>query len=187
MTTIELNNTIRYLPNSPGVYQFLNSDDVIIYVGKAKSLKNRVGSYFKQNHKDGKTNSLVKNIHNIIHVVVKTESDALLLENSLIKKFQPKYNILLKDDKSYPWICIKNERFPRIFYTRKMIKDGSDYYGPYTSLRVVKTILNIVSSLYKLRTCSYDLNKKKIEDKKYKVCLEFHIGNCHGPCEGLEE
>jgi len=153
MTTIELNNTIKHLPNSPGVYQFLNSVEVIIYVGKAKSLKNRVSSYFKQNHKDGKTNSLVKNIHNIKHVVVKTESDALLLENSLIKKFQPKYNILLKDDKSYPWICIKNERFPRVFYTRKMIKDGSDYYGPYTSLRVVKTILNIISSLYKLRTC----------------------------------
>jgi len=110
----------------------------------------------------------------------------LLLENSLIKKFQPKYNILLKDDKSYPWICIKKERFPRVFYTRKMIKDGSDYFGPYTSLRVVKTILNIITSLYKLRTCSYDLNEKKVEDKKYKVCLEFHIGNCLGPCEALQ-
>ena len=123
MTAIELNNTVKHLPSSTGVYQFLNSDGVIIYVGKAKSLKKRVSSYFKQNHKDGKTNSLVKNIHSIKHVVVKTESDALLLENSLIKKFQPKYNILLKDDKSYTWICIKNERFPRVFYTRKMIKD----------------------------------------------------------------
>ena len=185
MTTIDISNIIKHLPNNPGVYQFLNSEDVIIYVGKAKSLKKRVSSYFKQKHKDGKTNSLVKNIHNIKHIVVKTESDALLLENSLIKKFQPKYNILLKDDKTYPWICIKKERFPRVFYTRKMIKDGSDYYGPYTSLRVVKSILNIISSLYKLRTCSYDLNEQKIIDKKYKICLEYHIGNCLGPCENL--
>ena len=153
MIITELINIVKNLPNSPGVYQFLNSEDVIIYVGKAKSLIKRVSSYFKQKHKDGKTNSLVKNIHSIKHIVVKTESDALLLENSLIKKFQPKYNILLKDDKTYPWICIKNERFPRVFYTRKILKDGSDYYGPYTSLRVVKTILNIISSLYKLRTC----------------------------------
>lgn len=187
MTKIELNNIVKHLPNSPGVYQFLNSDEVIIYVGKAKSLIKRVRSYFKQIHKDGKTNSLVKNIHNIRHIVVKTESDALLLENSLIKKFKPKYNILLKDDKTYPWICIKNERFPRVFYTRKMIKDGSDYYGPYTSLRVVKTILNIISSLYKLRTCSYDLNDQKVQNNKYKVCLEFHLGNCLGPCEDLQE
>ena len=185
MTIIDINNIIKHLPNNPGVYQFLNSEDIIIYVGKAKSLKKRVSSYFKQKHKDGKTNSLVKNIYNIKHIVVKTESDALLLENSLIKKFQPKYNILLKDDKTYPWICIKKERFPRVFYTRKMIKDGSDYYGPYTSLRVVKTILNIISSLYKLRTCSYDLNEQKIIDKKYKICLEYHIGNCLGPCENL--
>ena len=187
MTKIELNNIVKHLPNSPGVYQFLNSDEVIIYVGKAKSLIKRVRSYFKQIHKDGKTNSLVKNIDNIKHIVVKTESDALLLENSLIKKFKPKYNILLKDDKTYPWICIKNERFPRVFYTRKMIKDGSDYYGPYTSLRVVKTILNIISSLYKLRTCSYDLNDQKVQNNKYKVCLEFHLGNCLGPCEDLQE
>ena len=187
MTKIELNNIVKHLPNSPGVYQFLNSDEVIIYVGKAKSLIKRVRSYFKQIHKDGKTNSLVKNIHNIRHIVVKTESDALLLENSLIKKFKPKYNILLKDDKTYPWICIKNERFPRVFYTRKMIKDGSDYYGPYTSLRVVKTILSIISSLYKLRTCSYDLNDQKVQNNKYKVCLEFHLGNCLGPCEDLQE
>ena len=185
MTITELNNIVKTLPNSPGVYQFLNSEDVIIYVGKAKSLIKRVSSYFKQKHKDGKTNSLVKNIHSIKHIVVKTESDALLLENSLIKKFQPKYNILLKDDKTYPWICIKNERFPRVFYTRKILKDGSDYYGPYTSLRVVKTILNIISGLYKLRTCSYDLNEQKIIDKKYKICLEYHIGNCLGPCEDL--
>ena len=184
---LDIINLVNHLPNNPGVYQFLNSENVIIYVGKAKSLKKRVKSYFKQNHKDRKTNSLVKNIYNVKHIVVKTESDALLLENSLIKKFQPKYNILLKDDKSYPWICIKKERFPRVFYTRKMIKDGSDYFGPYTSLRVVKTILNIITSLYKLRTCSYDLNEKKVEDKKYKVCLEFHIGNCLGPCEDLQK
>ena len=184
---IDIINLVNHLPNNPGVYQFLNSDNVIIYVGKAKSLKKRVKSYFKQNHKDRKTNSLVKNIFNVKHIVVKTESDALLLENSLIKKFQPKYNILLKDDKSYPWICIKKERFPRVFYTRKMIKDGSDYFGPYTSLRVVKTILSIITSLYKLRTCSYDLNEKKVEDKKYKVCLEYHIGNCLGGCEGHQE
>ena len=186
MSKLILTDIINNLPKKTGVYQFFDQNEKIIYVGKAKNLKNRVTSYFKSKHKDGKTNSLVKQIKKITHIVVKTELDALLLENNLIKKFKPKYNILLKDDKSYPWICVKNERFPRVFYTRKMIKDGSDYYGPYTSLKVVKTILNLITNLYKLRTCNYDLNKEKIDNNKYKLCLEFHIGNCFGPCENLQ-
>ena len=186
MSKLILSDIINNLPKKTGVYQFFDQNEKIIYVGKAKNLKNRVTSYFKSKHKDGKTNSLVKQIKKITHIVVKTELDALLLENNLIKKFKPKYNILLKDDKSYPWICVKNERFPRVFYTRKMIKDGSDYYGPYTSLKVVKTILNLITNLYKLRTCNYDLNKEKIDNNKYKLCLEFHIGNCFGPCENLQ-
>jgi len=186
MSKLALSDIINNLPKKTGVYQFFDQNETIIYIGKAKNLKSRVSSYFSSKHKDGKTNSLVKKIKKITHIVVKTELDALLLENNLIKKFKPKYNILLKDDKSYPWICIKNERFPRVFYTRKMIKDGSNYYGPYTSLKVVKTILNLITNLYKLRTCNYDLNQEKIDKNKYKLCLEFHIGNCLGPCQNLQ-
>jgi len=186
MPQLPLKIQISTLPNSPGVYQFYDADDKILYVGKAKNLKKRVASYFNKNHEYGKTRILVKKIYNIKHIVVATESDALLLENNLIKKYRPRYNVLLKDDKSYPWICIKNERFPRIFPTRKLIKDGSEYFGPYTSMYTVKTLLELVNNVYPLRTCNYDLSKEKIEGGKYKVCLEYHLGNCLGPCEGLQ-
>lgn len=174
------------LPNNPGVYQFYDVDGKILYVGKAKNLKKRVSSYFNKKQEYGKTRVLVRKIHSIKHIVVPTESDALLLENNLIKKLLPRYNVLLKDDKSYPWICIKNERFPRVFSTRKLIKDGSEYFGPYTSMKTVRTLLDLVKSLYPLRTCNYDLSEEKIEAGKYKVCLDYHLGNCLGPCEGLQ-
>ena len=177
---------IRTLPNLPGVYQYYDVNDVIIYVGKAKNLKKRVSSYFTKTHENGKTRILVKKIVNIKHIVVETETDALLLENNLIKKYKPRYNVLLKDDKSYPWICIKNERFPRVFQTRRLIKDGSEYFGPYTSVKTVYTLLDLIRGLYQLRTCNYDLSQEKIDDGKYKVCLEYHLGNCKGPCEGHE-
>ncbi|MBM1104906.1 excinuclease ABC subunit UvrC [Aurantibacter crassamenti] len=175
---------IQTLPSTPGVYQFYNKDEKILYVGKAKNLKRRVSSYFNKNHDNGKTRILVKHIHTIKHIVVPTETDALLLENNLIKKYQPRYNVLLKDDKSYPWICIKNERFPRIFPTRNHIKDGSEYFGPYTSMYTVRTLLDLIKGVYPLRTCNYDLSEKNISEGKYKVCLEYHLGNCKGPCEG---
>ncbi len=158
----------------------------MIYVGKAKNLKNRVRSYFNKVHDYGKTNVLVKKIIEIKHIVVETETDALLLENNLIKKHQPRYNVLLKDDKSYPWICIKNERFPRVFQTRRMIKDGSEYFGPYTSLKTVYTLLDLIKGLFPLRNCKYDLSHEKIASHKYKVCLEYHLGNCKGACEAKE-
>ena len=186
MPQLPLKIQISTLPNSPGVYQFYDIDDKILYVGKAKNLKKRVSSYFNKNHEYGKTRILAKKIFNIKHIVVSTESDALLLENNLIKKYRPRYNVLLKDDKSYPWICIKNERFPRIFPTRKLIKDGSEYFGPYTSMYTVKTLLELIKNVYPLRTCNYDLSKEKIEAGKYKLCLEYHLGNCLGPCEGLQ-
>ena len=177
---------IKTLPNLPGVYQYFDINDVIIYVGKAKNLKKRVASYFAKNHENGKTKVLVKKIASIKHIVVDTETDALLLENNLIKKYQPKYNVMLKDDKTYPWICIKKERFPRLFLTRTVVKDGSEYFGPYTSVRTAKALLDLIKELYLLRTCSYDLNEEKIETAKYKVCLEYHLGNCKGACEGLQ-
>ncbi len=183
--TVELQ--LNTLPDSPGVYQFYDKDGKMLYVGKAKNLKKRVTSYFTKTHDNGKTRVMVKKIRNIKHIVVPTESDALLLENNLIKKYQPRYNVLLKDDKSYPWICIKNERFPRIFPTRKLIKDGSEYFGPYTSMKTVKTLLDLIRSVYPLRTCNYDLSEEKIQAGKYKVCLEYHMGNCKGPCEGLQQ
>ncbi|AYN69504.1 excinuclease ABC subunit UvrC [Euzebyella marina] len=186
MPQISIDVQLSTLPNGPGVYQFYDADEKILYVGKAKNLKKRVSSYFTKNHEYGKTRVLVKKIRKIKHIVVPTESDALLLENNLIKKYRPRYNVLLKDDKSYPWICIKNERFPRIFPTRKLIKDGSEYYGPYTSMKTVRTLLDLVKSVYPLRTCNYDLSQEKIENGKYKVCLEFHLGNCKGPCEDLQ-
>lgn len=177
---------IKSLPNSPGVYQYFDINDVILYVGKAKNLKKRVASYFTKNHENGKTRVLVKKIVAIKHIVVDTETDALLLENNLIKKYQPKYNVMLKDDKTYPWICIKKERFPRIFLTRNVVKDGSEYFGPYTSIRTAKALLDLIKELYTLRTCKYDLSKEKIAAKKYKVCLEYHLGNCKAPCEALQ-
>ena len=177
---------IQTLPNEPGVYQYFDKDDVIIYIGKAKNLKKRVASYFNKNHENGKTSVLVKKIVYIKHIVVNTETDALLLENNLIKKYKPRYNVLLKDDKSYPWICLKKERFPRIFMTRRVIKDGSEYFGPYTSVRTVRALLDLIKELYPLRTCTYDLSAQNINEGKYKVCLEFHLKNCKGACEALE-
>ena len=174
------------LPNKPGVYQYYDKDGKLLYVGKAKNLKKRVSSYFTKQQDSGKTRVLVKKIVTIKHIVVETETDALLLENNLIKKYQPRYNILLKDDKTYPWICIKKERFPRVFSTRKMIKDGSEYFGPYTSMKTVHTLLGLINGLYPLRNCNYDLSDKKIKSGKYKVCLEYHLGNCLGACEGKQ-
>lgn len=182
--TLELQ--IQSLPDGPGVYQYYDKDDKILYVGKAKNLKKRVSSYFNKVHDTAKTNVLVRKIVNIKHIVVPTESDALLLENNLIKKYQPRYNVLLRDDKSYPWLCIKKEPFPRVFSTRRMIKDGSEYFGPYTNFKTVWTILDLIKELYPLRTCNYDLNENNIKNHKFKVCLEYHIGNCKGPCEGHE-
>ena len=186
MSDTALEIQIKTLPHQPGVYQYFDNDENLIYVGKAKNIKKRVSSYFTKNHEYGKTRVLVKNIKSIKHIVVETENDALLLENNLIKKYQPKYNVMLKDDKSYPWICVKNERFPRIFPTRRVIKDGSEYFGPYTSMKTVKTLLGLIKGLYQLRTCNYHLSEPKIEAGKYKVCLEFHLGNCKGACEGKE-
>lgn len=183
-STIELQ--LKTLPDAPGVYQYFDKDSKILYVGKAKNLKKRVSSYFNKQHDTARINVLVKKIATIKHIVVETEMDALLLENSLIKNLQPRYNILLKDDKTYPWICIKNERFPRVFSTRNVIKDGSEYFGPYTSGKLMHALLNLIKELYPLRTCNYDLSPQNISNEKYKVCLEFHIGNCLGPCEGLE-
>ena len=177
---------LKTLPNAPGVYQYFDKDNKIIYVGKAKDLKKRVTSYFTKTQENGKTRVLVKKIVDIKHIVVNTETDALLLENNLIKKHKPRYNVLLKDDKSYPWICIKKERFPRVFMTRNVIKDGSEYFGPYTSVRTVKVLLDLIKDLYPLRTCSFDLSEKSIEERKYKVCLEYHLKNCKGACEDLE-
>ncbi|OAB80102.1 excinuclease ABC subunit UvrC [Cochleicola gelatinilyticus] len=176
---------ISTLPNSPGVYQYYDKDGKLLYVGKAKNLKKRVSSYFNKQHDNARTRLLVRRIKDIKHIVVATETDALLLENNLIKKYQPKYNVMLKDDKTYPWICIKNERFPRVFPTRRLIKDGSEYFGPYTSMKTVHTLLDLIKGLYPLRTCNYDLSEEKIQNGKYKVCLEYHLGNCSGPCEGM--
>jgi len=183
-TTIEIQ--LKTLPNAPGVYQYFDVNDGLLYVGKAKNLKKRVSSYFSKTHENGKTRVLVKKINSIKHIVVETETDALLLENNLIKKYQPRYNVMLKDDKSYPWICIKKERFPRVFSTRRIIKDGSEYFGPYTSMRTVSTLLDLIKGLYQLRTCNYDLSQEKISSRKFKVCLEYHLGNCKGACEGFE-
>jgi excinuclease ABC subunit C len=173
------------LPSTPGVYQFFNSDDKIIYVGKAKNLKRRVSSYFTKNHV-GKTKVLVNKTRDIKIVITETEQDALLLENSLIKKNKPIYNILLKDDKSYPWICISNENFPRVFSTRSAINNRNQYYGPYTSSKMLTTILNLIKEIFQLRDCNLNLSDANIKSSRYKVCLEYHIGNCNGPCVGEE-
>jgi excinuclease ABC subunit C len=174
------------LPNKPGVYQYYDKDDKLLYIGKAKNLKKRVSSYFTKQHDSAKTRVLVKKIVTIKHIVVDTETDALLLENNLIKKYQPRYNILLKDDKTYPWICIKKERYPRVFSTRRMIKDGSEYFGPYTNKKTVYTLLDLINGLYPLRNCNYDLSDTNIKSGKYKVCLEYHLANCLGACEGKQ-
>jgi excinuclease ABC subunit C len=178
---------LKTIPQSPGVYQFLNKDQKIIYVGKAKNLKKRVSSYFQKNLKSRKTINLVKNINSIEHVVVQSESDALLLENSLIKKNQPKYNILLRDDKTYPWICIKNERFPRVFLTRKLIKDGSEYFGPYTNIKVINILLNIIRTIYPIRTSNYNFSSNKIKKSDKKLYLKIFKKNEHSIIIGFHE
>jgi excinuclease ABC subunit C len=180
-----LKSLVSVLPNQPGIYQYFDDIGKIIYIGKAKDLRKRVSSYFSKSHDHRKTSLLVRNIADIKHMVVQSEQDALLLENNLIKKYQPRYNIQLKDDKSFPWICIKNEPFPRVVKTRELEKDGSKYYGPYTSIYTVRTLLELFKSEYKLRTCNYNLTRENIKNGKFKVCLEYHIGNCLGPCEGL--
>jgi len=182
----ELELQIKTLPEKPGVYQYYDKDGRILYVGKAKNLKKRVSSYCNKNIDTNRIRVMVKKIRQIRHIVVDSETDALLLENNLIKKHQPRFNVLLKDDKTYPWICIKNERFPRVFPTRNMLKDGSEYFGPYTSFKTINVLLDLIREVYPLRTCNYDLSKEKIDSGKYKVCLEYHLGNCLGPCEGLE-
>lgn len=180
----ELRSLVSVLPDQPGIYQYFDSTGKIIYVGKAKNLKKRVSSYFNKNHDNRKTAMLVRNIADIKHLVVETEQDALLLENNLIKKYQPRYNIRLKDDKTYPWIVVKNEPFPRVFQTRNVIRDGSSYFGPYTSVLTVRTLLELFRKLFKLRNCKLNLSEENIRQKKFKVCLEYHIGNCLAPCVG---
>jgi excinuclease ABC subunit C len=176
---------VRNLPHKPGVYQYFDEKGKIIYVGKAKDLKKRVSSYFsKINAISGKVQMLVRKIADIRFIVVETEQDALLLENNLIKKYQPHYNVALKDDKTFPWICIKNEPFPRVFHTRHVIRDGSSYYGPYANVRLMHTLMELCRQLYPLRNCSLNLEEKNIKTRKFRVCLEYHIGNCRGPCEG---
>jgi len=178
---------LSVLPDSPGVYQYFNAADEIIYIGKAKNLKKRVSSYFNRDHyENNKLKVLVKNIDRIEYIVVHTESEALLLENNLVKKYRPRYNVLLKDDKTFPWICIKKEPFPRVFYTRNVFNDGSEYFGPYTSVYMVKIMLDLVRQLYPLRNCNLNLSKENIEKKKYKTCLEYHMGNCLAPCVRLQ-
>ncbi len=187
MTNKDYKAVADSIPKEPGVYRFINSEGTVIYVGKAKNLKNRLSSYFgEKKHQYFKTRTMVRNADHFKYTIVETEQDALLLENTLIKQLQPKYNVNLKDDKSYTFICIKKERFPRVFLTRRVIRDGSTYFGPYTAKAKVAEILEIVRKIFPLRTCNLLLNPKPIEEKKYKVCLEYHIKNCLGPCENLE-
>jgi excinuclease ABC subunit C len=182
-----IHHIIRTLPDNPGVYQYYDAEGIIIYVGKAKNLKKRVSSYFnKDQHDNGKTTVLVRKIVDIKYIIVDTELDALLLENNLIKKYQPRYNVLLKDDKTYPWICIKNERFPRVMTTRYVVKDGSTYFGPYASVKVMYMVLELIRKMFKLRNCTLNLSEANIKAAKFKVCLEYHIGNCKAPCIGKE-
>jgi excinuclease ABC subunit C len=187
MKNTSLDIQIKTLPLAPGVYLYYDKNDRLLYVGKAKQLKKRVSSYFTKKNDSYRIATMVKKIHRIEHIVVQTETDALLLENSLIKSRAPKYNIMLRDDKTYPWLMIKNERFPRVFLTRNKIKDGSEYYGPYASVKTVRSLLDLIKMLYPLRTCNYDLSHEKVTAGKYKVCLEYHLGNCKGPCEELQE
>jgi len=180
----KLSHKIKSLPDSPGVYQFLDKYQKIIYIGKAKNLKKRVKTYFSKNNKSFKTSLMISHIDDVLITVVNSENDAFLLERSLVRQNQPKFNIQLKDGKTYPWICIKKEPFPRVFMTRRVKKDGSIYFGPYSNVRMMHTLLNLIKDLYSLRTCSFDLSDSKISSGKYKECLEFHIGNCNAPCIG---
>lgn len=187
MTAFNPRETLKNIPHKPGVYQYWDAKDNLIYIGKAKDLKNRVTSYFVNDQQlNTKTRVLVKKIQKITFTIVDTEIDAWLLENSLIKKHQPRYNVMLKDDKTYPWIVIKNEPFPRIFWTRKIIRDGSRYYGPYASVSMMHAILSVIKELFPLRTCNLKLTQENILKGKFRVCLEYQIGNCSGPCENLQ-
>lgn len=183
----EYREELKKIPHRPGVYQYFDKEDTLIYVGKAKDLRNRVGSYFTNTHQlNGKTRVLVKKIQRIAFTIVDTEIDAWLLENNLIKKHQPRYNVMLKDDKTYPWIVIRNERFPRVYWTRQYVKDGSKYYGPYASVGMMHIVLDTIRELFPLRTCNLKLSQENIDKGNFKVCLEYQIGNCKGPCEGLQ-
>ncbi len=183
---IHIKQIVSSLPDTPGVYQFYNEDMGILYIGKAKNLKRRVSSYFNKNHNSTRITMMVRQIVDIKTILVETEYDALLLENNLIKKYQPRYNVSLKDDKTYPWIVIKKEEFPRVFYSRRKINDGSTYFGPYASVTMIQTMLDLINKLFKLRTCNLVLSKENIEKKKFRLCLEYHVGNCLGPCESLQ-
>ena len=186
MTAAEFQNIVTGIPQQPGIYKYYNAGNELIYVGKAKNIRKRVSSYFIKTFTSYKTHELVQRISRIEFTIVNSEQDAFLLENSLIKEFQPIFNINLKDDKSYPFIVIKNEPFPRVFLTRKKINDGSEYLGPYTSVKKVRELIEFIRQTIPLRTCSLNLTQKNIEKKKFKVCLEYHLGNCKGPCEGLQ-
>src|ERR1043165_8471184 len=186
MTQEEFQHIAHTIPNEPGIYKYFDGSKGLLYVGKAKNLKKRVGSYFNKTFTNYKTHELVQRIAKIEFTIVNSEQDAFLLENSLIKQFQPRFNINLKDDKSYPFLVIKNEPFPRVFLTRRVINDGSEYLGPYTSVKKVRELLNFTRQTIPLRTCTLNLTEKNITKKKFKVCLEYHLGNCKGPCEGLQ-
>lgn len=183
----KLFSILKSFPENPGIYQYFDSEGKLLYVGKAKNLRKRVSSYFTKEHDSARLNLLVRKISDIKYIVVDTESQALILENNLIKTHQPRYNVMLKDDKTFPWICIKNELFPRIFSTRKIIRDGSQYLGPFTSVKSMRIVLDFIKQHYPLRTCNLNLSQENIEKKKYKVCLDFHLGLCKGPCEGREK
>jgi excinuclease ABC subunit C len=184
---MEASLILRSLPDKPGVYQFFDKEGKLLYIGKAKNLKKRVSSYFNRENLGGRLNMLVRKTAEIRHIVVGSELDALLLENNLIKEYQPRYNVMLKDDKTFPWICIKNEPFPRIFSTRTVTRDGSQYFGPYASVKMMNTLLELIRQVYPLRNCNLKLTEKNISEHKFSVCLEFHLGNCLGPCVGLQE
>ena len=186
MASEHVQSILKVLPDKPGIYQHLDKDGRILYIGKAKSLKKRVSSYFNKNLSSGRTRIMVQKIADIRTVVTQNELEALLLENSLIKEHQPRYNVNLKDDKTYPWIVIKKERFPRIFYTRKKIEDGSEYFGPYPSVKVMKAVLELVRQIHPIRNCKLNLSESAIEQGKFQKCLEYHIGNCLAPCEALQ-
>ena len=188
MTTADYQAISSSIPKLPGVYRFIGENDTILYVGKAKSLRSRTSSYFgERKGRAQRTRIMVKKAQRLEFTVVETETDALLLENALIKQYQPRYNVIMKDDKNYSYICIKNERFPRVFITRNVIRDGSNYFGPYMSRVKTKTILELIKQLFPLRTCTFNLSENNIKADKFKVCLEYHIKNCRGACEGLEQ
>ena len=186
MTAEQFSQIAHTIPINPGIYKYFDEKDELVYVGKAKHLRKRVSSYFTKTFTTYKTHELVQRIRRIEFTIVNSEQDAFLLENSLIKQFQPRFNINLKDDKSYPYIVIKNEPFPRVFLTRRKINDGSEYLGPFTSVGRVRELLDLVKSNIQLRTCQLNLSDAQIKKGKYKVCLEYHLGNCKGPCEGLQ-